>query len=165
MSKLVDTNENENENLNKRRKLNKNLKIQNWKGELILFSQRFEKIIIHNIYDCFEDNNLKARKIVDTTNFFSSIDDLPHIMPLINSIIKNNEGIKRYIVYITILFLYYGLVLLDQTYNFLYTSDIKKWFNISNEENDKIYELIIEISCSDKIYAKNIRKNLFNIND
>ena len=86
-------------------------------------------------------------------------------MPLIHSIIKNNEGIKRYIVYITILFLYYGLVLLDQTCNFLYTSDIKKWFNISNEENSTIYELIIEISCSDKIYAKNIRKNLFNIDN
>lgn len=149
----------DNENLNKRRKIN------SFKSELILFSQRFEKIIIHNIYDCFTDNNLKAREIVDSTNFFSLIDDLPIVMPLIHSIIKNNEGIKRYIVYITILFLYYGIVLLDQTYNFLYTSDIKKWFNISNEENNTIYELIIEISCSDKIYAKNIRKNLFNIDN
>ena len=147
------------ENINKRRKLN------SFKSELILFSQRFEKIIIHNIYDCFENNNLRAREIVDSTNFFSSIDDLPIVMPLIHSIIKNNEGIKRYIVYITILFLYYGLVLLDQTYNFLYTSDIKKWFNINDEEYDKICELIIEISCSDKIYAKNIRKNLFNIDN
>jgi len=156
---------NNDENINKRRKLNKNSKIQPWKSELIIFSKLFEKIIIHNIYDCFQDNNLRAREIVDTTNFFSSIDDLPYVIPLIHSIIKNNEGIKRYTVYITILFLYYGLVLLDQTYNFLYTSDIKKWFNINDEENDKIYELIIEISCSDKIYAKNIRKNLFNIND
>lgn len=157
MSKLIV--DYDNENLNKRRKIN------SFKSELILFSQRFEKIIIHNIYDCFTDNNLRAREIVDSTNFFSSIDDLPIVMPLIHSIIKNNKGIKRYIVYITILFLYYGLVLLDQTYNFLYTSDIKKWFNISNEENNTIYELIIEISCSDKIYAKNIRKNLFNIDN
>ncbi len=155
----------DNENLNKRRKLSKNLKIQHWKSELILFSQRFEKIIIHNIYDCFQHNNLKAIEIVDTTNFFSSIDDLPYVMPLIHSIIKNNEGIKRYIVYITVLFLYYGLILFDQTNDYLCTADLKKFFKMNDEDYNKIYDLILEISCSDKEYASVIRRKLFFIDN
>lgn len=151
--------------LNKKRKLDSNGIIPPWREEIVLFIDQFKKIIIHNIYIENTCNRIKAEKIINCTNFFDILDDLPVVMPLIYTIVKNNNGIKRYIVYITILFLYYGLILFDQTHNYLYTSDIKRYFKIDDEDFIKISNLIIEISCSDKEYASNIRKKLFYINN
>ncbi len=161
MIKIID-NDNDNDNLiNKKRKFNIGYTIPPWKEEIIIFIEQFKKIIIYNIYNSNNNNYKTSQNIINSTNFFDTLDDLPFIMPLIYSVIKNNHGIKRYIVYITILFLYYGLILLDQNHDYLYTSDLKTFFKISNKEYDEICNLIFEISWSNKEYASVIRKKMF----
>lgn len=148
--------------ISKKRKLNISGIIPPWKTEITVFVEHFKRIIIYNIHNY---NSKKAESIINCTNFFDILDDLPVVMPLIYTVIKNNKTIKRHFVYIVILFLYYGLVLFDQNHNYLYTSDIKRFFNITDEEYDVIYNLIIEISCSSKDYASEIRKKIFLINN
>ena len=117
-------------NKDKKRKLYINSTIPPWREDMILFIEQFKKIITHNIYNQHKNDYRKAKDIRNSTNFFDILDDLPVVMPIIYRIVKNNDGIKRYIVYITILFLYYGLILFDQTNDYLSTSDIKKFFKI-----------------------------------
>jgi hypothetical protein len=181
---MINDNDNDNPNLNmimlseissnfeddeinkeKKRKLNISSTIPPWREEMILFIEQFKKIIKYNIYDQHKDNYMKAKDIINSTNFFDILDDLPVVMPIIYRIVKNNDGIKRYIVYITVLFLYYGLILFDQTNDYLCTSDIKNFFKINDEEFIKIYDLILEISCSNKEYASVIRRKLFYIDN
>ena len=101
--------------INKKRKLDMNSIIPPWREEMILFIEQFKKIIEYNIHIGNKNNYRKAKDIIHSTNFFDILDDLPVVMPIIYRIVKNNNGIKRYIVYITVLFLYYGLILFDQT--------------------------------------------------
>lgn len=163
--KLYEISSNIDGDINKKRKLDVSNIIPPWREEIILFIDQFKKIITHNIYVQHNNNYMKIKDIMNSTNFFDILDDLPVIIPIIYKIVKNNNGIKRYIVYITILFLYYGLILFEQTNDYLYTSDIKKFFKINNEDYSRIYELILEISYSDKEYASVIRRKLFHIDN
>jgi hypothetical protein len=165
LSEILSKSDDHEINKDKKRKFNVNNIIPPWKDEIILFIEQFKKIIKYNIYDEYKNNYMKAKDIMNSTNFFDILDDLPIIMPIIYRIVKNNDGIKRYIVYITILFLYYGLILFEQTNDYLYTSDIKFFFKINDEDYNKIYDLILEISCSDKEYASVIRRKLFFIDN
>ena len=162
---LSNSDDNHEINKNKKRKLNLNNIIPPWREEIIIFIEQFKKIITYNIYDEHKNNYMKAKDIMNSTNFFDILDDLPVVMPIIYRIVKNNNGIKRYIVYITVLFLYYGLILFDQTNDYLCTADLKKFFKMNDEDFIKIYDLILEISCSDKEYASVIRKKLFYIDN
>jgi len=161
LSEIISNYDDDKLNKDKKRKLDINSTIPPWREEMILFIEQFKKIIKYNIYDQHKDNYMKAKDIMNSTNFFDILDDLTVVMPIIYRIVKNNDGIKRYIVYITILFLYYGLILFDQTNDYLSTSDIKKFFKMNDEDYIKIYDLILEISCSNKDYASVIRKKLF----
>ena len=161
LSEIISNSNNEEINKDKKRKLDVSNIIPPWKDEIILFIEQFKKIITHNIYDKYKNNYRKALDIINYTNFFDILNDLPILIPIIYRIVKNNDGIKRYIVYITVLFLYYGLILFEQTNDYLCTSDIKIFFKINNEDYIKIYNLILEISCSNEEYASVIRKKLF----
>ena len=165
LSEIISNYDNDKINKDKKRKLDINSTIPPWREEILLFIEQFKKIIKYNIYYQYKDNYMKAKDIMNSTNFFDILDDLPVVMPIIYRIVKNNDGIKRYIVYITILFLYYGLILFDQTNDYLSTSDIKKFFKMNDEDYIKIYDLILEISCSNKEYASVIRKKLFYIDN
>ena len=165
LSEIIINSDDDEINQDKKRKLAVNSIIPPWREEITLFIEQFKKIITYNIYDEYKNNYMKAKDIIHSTNFFDILDDLPVVMPIIYRIVKNNDGIKRYIVYITVLFLYYGLILFDQTNDYLCTADLKKCFKMNDEDFIKIYDLILEISCSDKEYASVIRKKLFYIDN
>jgi hypothetical protein len=165
ISEIISNSDDDEINQDKKRKLDVNSIIPPWREEIILFIEQFKKIITYNIYDEYKNNYMKAKDIIHSTNFFDILDDLPVVMPIIYRIVKNNDGIKRYIVYITVLFLYYGLILFDQTNDYLCTADIKNFFKMNDEDFIKVYNLIIEISCSNKEYASVIRRKLFYIDN
>jgi hypothetical protein len=76
-------------------------------------------------------------------------------------IIKNQK--PHYIykhIYIVIIFLYYALVLTEQTEDYLYFSIIEELTN--NHIN--ITKLIVEIASSEQEYARILRRAFFKIN-
>ena len=79
------------------------------------------------------------------------------LMELAETLKKKNPFYAYKHLYIVVLFLYYGLVLSEQTEDYLHFTIIK---NItSNYVN--VTNLIIEIASSDKEYAQKIRRLFF----
>jgi hypothetical protein len=119
------------------------------------------KSIYHNKYIDIIYNNLNLCHCNDNELIF--------LNEIINIIKENNPKFSNIKIYLVVLYLYYGLVLEENTENYVRINDIKYiisyYFNINNiNKNYKdIIDLIFEISGSDKNYCSKIRKLFFNI--
>jgi hypothetical protein len=93
-------------------------------------------------------------------------DELIFLSKIIHIIKENNIEMNDYKIYIATIYLYYGLVLLEQNDDYLFFNNIFGMI-INNHKQRGIYEdiknLIFEISSSDKEYCSKIRKFLFNM--
>jgi hypothetical protein len=137
-------------------KFNKNL--------FIRISKYIKRNIMNNI-NLYYDYE-KSKIIYNNLNLFNDTDDeLIFLDKIVNIVQNNNPNYCNTKIYLVVLFLYYGLVLNEQTNNYLFTNDIKNI--IANTYNkEKIYkemiDLIFEISSSNKEYCSEIRKIFFN---
>jgi len=129
----------------------------------IKISNYIKKKIYDNI---FFYHKHKSYIIFDNLNICNDTDDELHFLNNIIQIIKeNNNEMNNYKIYIATIYLYYGLVLLEQNNDYLFFNDIIGII-INNYRHRTIYkdikELIFEISSSDKEYCSKIRKLFFN---
>jgi hypothetical protein len=119
------------------------------------------KSIYHNKYINIIYNNLNLCDCNDNELIF-----LNKIINIIKEQYPKSSKIK---IYLVVLYLYYGLVLEENTENYVRINDIKHiisyyyyFYNINDIYID-IVKLIFEIASSDKIYCSKIRKLFFNI--
>jgi hypothetical protein len=130
----------------------------------IKISTHIKKNIMKNINLYY--NNKKSNIIYNNLNLCNDSEkELIFLNNVINIIKKNNPTYCNAKIYLVVLYLYYGLVLEEQTENYLIINDIKNI--IANPYNKiEIYKelvnLIFEISSSEKEYCSKIRQIFFN---
>jgi hypothetical protein len=125
-------------------------------------SKSVKNIIMYNIQAKYNYvNSLSIYNRMNLCNDNSSEFLLfDHIIRIIH---ENCE--KKYndmIIYLVVLFLYYALILQEQTDDYLYIEDLKY---IKKEFFDDAYSLFFEIATGDKEYSSKIRRLFFKFDE
>jgi hypothetical protein len=130
------------------------------KDLLIKISKKIKKDIMTNINVYYNDK--ESFKIYNQLNLYNENDDneIIFLSNIINIVKENNSKYSDEEIYITVIYLYYALVLNEPLQNYLLLSDIK--YITNRKSYDKIIYLFFEISSSDKQYCSKIRKIFFN---
>lgn len=106
--------------------------------------------------------NNTPKRVFSNLNMCCTSCEIKFLIELTNIIIEHNPiSFSLNDLYITIIYIYYALVLNEQPEDYLDLSAIDYFTN--NHKN--VNTLIIEITCSDKKYAKIIRRKMFGFND
>lgn len=124
---------------------------------------QFEKIILYNVSkECI--NYEERIEIFNSLNIIDENKDTKKISNILHIALKNNKDIDYAYIYIIIVYLYYALVLVEPCDgDYLYITDIYKWFKINTNDYEIICNTIFNICGSDQEYASEIRCILFNI--
>ena len=130
------------------------------KDLLIKISKKIKKDIMTNINVHYNDK--ESFKIYNKLNLYNENDnnEIIFLSSIINIVKKNNSKYSDEEIYITVVYLYYALVLIEPSQNYLLLNDIK--YITNGKSYDKIVSLFFEIVSSDKQYCSKIRKIFFN---
>ena len=130
------------------------------KDLLIKISKKIKKDIMTNINVHYNDK--ESFEIYNQLNLYNEndINEIIFLSSIINIVKENNSKYYDEEIYITVIYLYYALVLDEPLQNYLLLNDIK--YITNRKSYDKIVNLFFEIGSSDKQYCSKIRKIFFN---
>lgn len=123
----------------------------------IELSQSIKKKIMQNIK--LYNNYSESIDIYNDINLCKDSErELYFLKNIINIVKENNPEYCNKLIYLVVLYVYYALVLLEQTHDYLDLKNIKSIAKISHEN---AINLFFEITISDKEYCSKIRKIFF----
>ena len=133
------------------------------KNLFIKISNYVKKNIMNNISLYYNTKN--SYIVYNKLNLCNTDDEeLLFLNNIVNIIKENNPTYSDSKIYLVVIYLYYGLVLEEQTESYLMINDIN--YIISNNDKkieiyNEILHLLFEIASSEKEYCSKIRKIFF----